>query len=204
MYSDNNLFGLGLERLVTGCPGETTLSVNDQLDNIYVNAGTITIFKVCGAPNADFIVQDVGIVNGGIGGGISNFYPYDVIDRGQLDSDGNYVFTIPLNKVGTYVFRVGIWCTVADIDYCSQVSNTVKVTVLDVGCASNYVCRQPLDGYEYDANDCGREDRLNSVCNSPIDGDNNDNHIYNLLKVGVVIAAVGIVVNYYVTKENKG
>ncbi|VVB59740.1 Right handed beta helix region [uncultured archaeon] len=34
-------------------------------------------------------------------------------------------------------------------------------------CTPNWQCRQPLDGYEHDANNCGSADRLNSACNAP-------------------------------------
>lgn len=189
-----DVFGLDI-----GCL-QTMLYINDQQNNSYVNSGDIVTFKVCGKPGIDFIIQDVGIQNGG--NNINDFYPYNVIDRGQLDSNGIYIFSIPLNKVGIFVFRVGILCTVADIDYCNQVSNTVTITVLEKGCVATYVCRQPLNGYEFDSSKCGGTDRLNSKCNPPIgSGNDDDNYIYNLLKVGVVVAIAGIVVNYCVNKK---
>lgn len=35
-------------------------------------------------------------------------------------------------------------------------------------CVPNWQCRQPLDGYEHDVNNCGEPDRLNPSCNSPL------------------------------------
>ncbi len=34
-------------------------------------------------------------------------------------------------------------------------------------CVPNWQCRQPLDGYEHDVNNCGEPDRLNVACNIP-------------------------------------
>jgi len=195
---NNNIFGLDTG-LGIDC-SQTTLSINDGQNNLFVNCGTIVTFKVCGQSGADFIIQDIGqdtsLEN------ISDFYPYNILDRGQLDIEGNYIFSTPLNKVGTYIFRAGIWCTVADLDYCYQVSNAITVTVLDVGCTANYQCRQPLDGYEYDANYCGWLDRINSSCNPPIippvGNGNVGNRISNsnLLKIGVVIVGLGAIAYY--------
>lgn len=178
--------------LNSGC-SQPILSINDQQNTIYVTSGTVVTFKVCGTPNADFIIQDMGI--GGIGGDVNLFYPYDVIDRGKLDSDGIHISSIPLNKVGTFIFRAGIWCTVADIDYCTQVSNAVIVTVIEKGCTPNYICRQPLNGHEYDANYCGGADRLASRCN-PGCGGTGCNSGDNILLKGGIIIAMGAIIYY--------
>lgn len=201
----NNVYNLdnGFLDNSTGC-SQPVLSINDQQNNLYVISGTVTIFKVCGYPNADFIIQDMGIGGSGEGrvegrgGDVNLFYPYDVIDRGKLDSDGIYIFSTPLNKVGTYAFRAGIWCTVADIDYCTKVSNAVMVTVLEKECTSNWQCKQPLDGYEYDANYCGGIEKIASRCNPECggvgcEGDSEDN---KLLKIGAVVAVVGAIAYY--------
>lgn len=182
-FDNINIFGLdGL-----GCP-QTVLSINNQQNNIYVPSGTVVTFKVCGGPNADFIIQDMGI--GGIEGDVNLFYPYNVIDRGKLDSDGIHISSIPLNKVGTFIFRAGIWCTIADIDYCTQVSNAIIVIVMETGCTPNWQCRQPVNGYEYDANYCGAPERIASRCNPGGNGGTGDSG-NTLLKIGVIIALVG-------------
>lgn len=195
MYNNDNFFGLAP---ISG--SQLTLKINDQQNNFYINSGSIVIFNVSGYPNADFIIQDLGIEEGGTGGSISDFYPYNVINRGQLDSDGNYIFSIPLNKAGTFIFRAGIWCTIADINYCTQVSNTISVTVLEAGCASSYKCRQPLNGYEYDVNGCGGADRLNSVCNPPVVGDgtgsDGKSNLLYYFKIGLAVGIVGIAMYY--------
>lgn len=188
MNNNRRLYGLEV-----GCP-QMTLSINDQQNNIFVNRGTILTFKVCGSPNADYIIQNVGSNSDSVY--VNDFYPYNVVDKGQLNSDGIFVFSMPLNKVGTFVFRAGQWCTIGDIDYCSSVSNTVTITVLYAGCISNYVCRQPLDGYEYDANHCGQVDRVNNRCKPECggvgcDGEDGITSKDNLLKIGIVVAVIG-------------
>lgn len=188
-----SIFGLSSP----GC-SPVTLNVNDQQNNVYVVSGAIVTFKVCGSPNADFIIQDVGDI--GIDGvrHTNNFYPYNVIDRGKLDSDGIHISSIPLNQVGTYIFRVGIWCTIADIDYCTDVSNAVVVTILEKGCVPNWQCRQPLDGSEYDANNCGGADRMSTRCNPDCGGtgckDKGGKGL--LLKVGLIVVVAGTVAYY--------
>lgn len=190
-----------IESLDVGC-SQITLSINDQQNNIYVTSGTVVIFKVCGYPNADFIIQDVwtGTGTGTGGGDVNLFYPYDVIDRGKLDPNGIYISSIPLNKVGTYIFRAGIWCTIADIDYCTQVSNAIIVTVLEKGCTPNWQCKQPLDGYEYDANYCGAPERIASRCNPDCGGVGCEGKDNTLLKIGVVAVVLGAAM-YYSTKK---
>jgi hypothetical protein len=42
------------------------------------------------------------------------------------------------------------------------------VTQTLVSCIPNWVCRQPLNGYEHDTNDCGQPDRLNPTCDIPL------------------------------------
>jgi len=188
-----------------GC-SQPMLSVNDQQNNIYIISGTVVTFKICGDPNADFIIQNVGVgsdVGSDIRSDVSIFYPYDVIDRGKLDSDGKYMSSIPLNQIGTYAFRVGIYCTIADIDYCTKVSNAVIVTILEEGCTPNWQCKQPLDGYEYDANYCGQSERAASRCDSICGGvgcEDNGNGVDNiLLKVGT-LAVIGAII-FYATKK---
>lgn len=205
-----------MEYLGLGC-SQVVLDINNQRNTIYVDYGTVVAFKVCGEPNADFIIQDVGTGVGigtgesgvgigtgvGSGVGINLFYPYDVIDRGKLDSNGIYISSMPLNQVGTYVFRAGIYCTIADIDYCTQVSNAIVVTVLERGCTPNWQCKQPLNGYEYDANNCGAAERLAPRCNSTCggvgcgDGGSSES---SLLKIGIIAVVLGVVV-YYSTKN---
>ena len=197
----NNSYDLDNDLDLIGC-SQPVLSINDQVNNIYIISGTVVTFKICGYPNADFIVQDVGA--GGIEGrdvnvNVNLFYPYDVIDRGKLDSDGIHVSSMPLNNVGTYFFRVGIWCTIADIDYCTKVSNAVMVVVLEKDCTPNYVCKQPLDGYEYDANYCGQPERVASRCNPECGGVGCEEES-NLLKTGIIVAIVGTSI-YLLGKE---
>lgn len=176
--------------LGAGCH-QVTLSINNQQNTIYTNYSATVIFKVCGEPNADFIIQNVGIE----GGDVNLFYPYSVIDKGKLDSDGIHISSIPLNKVGTFIFRAGIYCTVADIDYCTQVSNAIMVTVLEQGCSPNWQCKQPLNGYEYDANYCGETEKVASRCNPGCSGVGCEGKDNTLLKIGAIIA-IGAAIYY--------
>ncbi len=47
------------------------------------------------------------------------------------------------------------------VNTCTGIINVISQ------CIPNWQCRQPLDGYEHDINNCGIADRLNSACNPP-------------------------------------
>lgn len=188
-----------------GC-NQPVLSIDGQSNIIYVPSGTVVTFKLCGDPDADFVIQNVSSVEG-IGAGLTglvDFYPYDVIDKGKLDSNGLYMSSMSLDQSGAFILRAGVLCTIHDINYCTKVSNAVRITVLERECISNWQCRQPLDGYEYDANYCGMEDREASRCKSTCGGtgcfEKKDN---TLLITGAAIAIFGGAL-YLVEEGRKG
>lgn len=181
---DFNFFTIG------GCT-PTKLTINDQETNIVVNSGTIVIFKVCGIPNIDFVIQDIT--------GTLNSIDH-IVDQGKLPSDGIYTSAITLNDVGTFAFQVGAFCSIPLMDYCGYTSNIVTVTVIEKGCTPNWQCRQPRNGYEYDANYCGAPERFATRCSPGVDGGNGGDSGYNiLLKIGA-ITVIGIII-YYSTKK---
>lgn len=199
MYTD--IFNLNN----VGC-SQPVLSINGQQNNIYIISGTVITFKVCGEPNTDFIIQNVETGDNEIGWDTNLFYPYNVIDRGKLDSDGIYLSSIPLNRAGTYVFRVGVWCTVAEINYCTKVSNTVTVIVMGEGCTPNWQCKQPLDNYEYDANYCGQTERIASRCKPECGGtgcDSGSESKSNFLKIGMIVAITWVSLYFLEEREKR-
>jgi len=49
--------------------------------------------------------------------------------------------------------------------FCGTYQSSPTISSCPPICTPNWRCRQPLDGYEHDVNNCGDIDRLNPVCN---------------------------------------
>ena len=83
-----------------------------------------------------------------------------------LSLDGADIITVSAVPIGNLKPLWGI-ASFSDTIYYGA-SPTVYFKNITLGsCTPNWQCRQPLDGYEHDINNCGQPDRLNAICNAP-------------------------------------
>ena len=85
-----------------------------------------------------------------------------------INSTGIIKSQLPVNaSVGTLRYtlpddaQLGDWSVF--LDYEDTEVDSKNFSVIE-GCIPNWRCRQPLDGYETDINNCGEADRYNSEC----------------------------------------
>ncbi len=93
--------------------------------------------------------------------------------------------------VGPHTYELaltGYQTITGDVTLTTGHGETVTTTL--VSCIPNWVCRQPLDGYEHDTNNCGTPDRLNSVCNATPVAEEGMGGIGMLLVAGVALGAI--------------
>ena len=92
---------------------------------------------------------------------VINRYKNNVLETSFETTNTYFVDNTIVNCNGTYSYQV------YSVDKCvndSPYSSLIEAIPYEEPCIPDWRCRQPLDGYETDVNQCGESDRYNENC----------------------------------------